>query len=123
MKYYYEEGKDDGSADATHLRFQAIARYASARSGDAPFTMNDQDQIVGQVDAWPLQGTYPTSQWQPGAIVDDPYEIQLSGEIPPGNYRLQVGLYLLATLRRLPLLDAQGQPVDDKVIVGGLSVE
>lgn len=35
-----------GSADATHLRFQAIARYASARSGDAPFTVNDQDQIV-----------------------------------------------------------------------------
>lgn len=35
-----------GSTDATHLRFQAIARYASARSGDAPFTVNDQDQIV-----------------------------------------------------------------------------
>lgn len=35
-----------GSADATHLRFQAIARYASARAGDAPFTVNDQDQIV-----------------------------------------------------------------------------
>jgi len=35
-----------GSADATHLRFQAIARYASARGGDAPFTVNDRDQIV-----------------------------------------------------------------------------
>jgi 4-amino-4-deoxy-L-arabinose transferase-like glycosyltransferase len=85
--------------------------------------LDDQDQIVGQVDAWPLQGTYPTGQWPPGEIVEDPYEIHLAGDLPPGNYRLQVGLYLLATLRRLPLLDAQGQPMDDKVVISGLVAE
>ena len=85
--------------------------------------LNDQDQIVGQVDAWPMQGTYPTGDWQPGEVVDDPYEIQLAGYLSPGNYRLQVGLYLLATLRRLPVLDAQGQPIDDKVMVYELKVE
>ena len=35
-----------GNTDATHLRFQAVARYASARSGDAPFIGNGQDQII-----------------------------------------------------------------------------
>jgi hypothetical protein len=85
--------------------------------------LDDQDQIVGQVDAWPLQGTFPTSDWQPGEVVDDPYEIQLAGDLPPGKYRLQVGLYLLATLRRLPVLDAQGQPIDDKVMVYELKIE
>ena len=85
--------------------------------------LNDQDQIAGQVDAWPLQGTYPTGQWQPGEIVNDPYEIQLAADLPPGNYRLQVGLYLLATLRRLPVLDSDGRPIDDKVIVSGLTAE
>ncbi len=35
-----------GCADATHLRFQSIARFASARAGDAPFIVNDRDQIV-----------------------------------------------------------------------------
>ena len=35
-----------GSSDATHLRFQSVARFASARAGDAPFTVTDQDQIV-----------------------------------------------------------------------------
>jgi hypothetical protein len=83
--------------------------------------LNEQDQIVGQVDAWPLQGTYPTSQWAIGEIIEDPYEIQLSADLPPGNYRLQVGLYLLSTLRRLPVLDAQGQPLDDKVNVSDLT--
>ncbi|EAQ29077.1 hypothetical protein NAP1_15798 [Erythrobacter sp. NAP1] len=35
-----------GTSDATHLRFQAVARYASARAGDAPFTGNGSDQIA-----------------------------------------------------------------------------
>lgn len=35
-----------GMSDAMHLRFEAIARYASARAGDAPFTDSDKDQIV-----------------------------------------------------------------------------
>lgn len=35
-----------GASDATLLRFQSLARYASARTGDAPFTGNDSDQIV-----------------------------------------------------------------------------
>jgi len=34
------------TSDATHLRFQSIARYASARAGDAPFKGNGHDQIV-----------------------------------------------------------------------------
>lgn len=35
-----------GSSDAAHIRFQAVARYASARAGDAPFTGNGKDQII-----------------------------------------------------------------------------
>ena len=35
-----------GSTAESQARFQAIARYASARAGDAPFTANDRDQIA-----------------------------------------------------------------------------
>ena len=82
--------------------------------------LDAQDRIVGQVDAWPRQGTYPTSQWSPGETVRDPYQVWLDGDLPPGDYRVQVGWYLLATLRRLPVLDAAGTPVDDKLIYPGL---
>ncbi len=75
------------------------------------------DRLVGQVDAWPVQGTFPTSQWTPGEVVRDPYLVQLAAELPPGDYRLHVGLYLLATMARLPVLDASGTAVDDKVEV------
>ncbi len=75
------------------------------------------DRLVGQVDAWPVQGTFPTSQWTPGEVVRDPYLVQLAAELPPGDYRLHVGLYVLATMARLPVLDAGGTAVDDKVEV------
>ncbi len=76
------------------------------------------DRIVGQVDAWPVQGTRPTSTWQPGEVIRDPYMVQLSPDLPPGDYRVIVGLYLLATGQRLPVVDEAGNAVDDKVIIG-----
>ncbi len=76
------------------------------------------DRIVGQVDAWPVQGTFPTSQWRPGQVVTDPYVVELAPELPPGDYRVIVGLYLLATGQRLPVVDESGNAVDDKVEMG-----
>jgi hypothetical protein len=73
------------------------------------------DRIVGQVDAWPVQGTFPTSQWPPGESITDPTLVQLSADLPPGDYRVHVGFYLLATLARLPVVDESGAAVDDKV--------
>jgi hypothetical protein len=84
--------------------------------------LDAHDQIVGQVDAWPMQGTYPTSQWKPGEIVDDPYLVQLAADLPPGQYRLQIGWYLLSTLRRLSVLDEDGLPLDDKMTIENLVV-
>jgi hypothetical protein len=74
------------------------------------------DRIVGQVDAWPVQGTFPTSQWRPGEVVRDPYVVQLSDDLPPGDYRVIIGLYLLATGQRLPVVNEAGNAIDDKVV-------
>jgi len=43
-------------------------------------------------------------------------------DAPPGAYRVEAGFYLLATLERLPVLDADGAPVDDKTLIAGLTV-
>jgi len=85
--------------------------------------LDERDTIMGQTDAWPVQGTYPTSQWKLGEKIVDRHEVQLADELPPGSYRLQVGFYLLATLRRLPVLGPEGLPVDDKAIVATLTVD
>jgi hypothetical protein len=79
--------------------------------------VDEQDRIVGQADSWPLQGTFPTSQWLMGEILWDPYLVRLSEDLQPGQYRLYVGWYLLGTQRRLSVVDEAGTAVNDKVVV------
>ncbi len=50
-------------------------------------------QLVAQQDNWPVEGLAPTDSWQPGAIVRDPYRLELPDNAPAGDYRLLVGLY------------------------------
>jgi hypothetical protein len=83
--------------------------------------LDENDRLAGQVDAWPLQGTYPTGQWRPGEVVRDPYLIHLDANLQPGSYRLIVGWYLLGTLRRLPVLDEMGTAVGDHFMLPGLT--
>jgi hypothetical protein len=79
-------------------------------------------RLHGQVDAWPVQGTYPTSSWQAGESITDPYLVRLEDDAPPGNYQLEIGLYLLGTNARLSVLGPDGLPVDDRVLLEGLVV-
>jgi hypothetical protein len=79
--------------------------------------------VHGQVDAWPVQGTRPTSGWRPGERLLDAYEIRVPDDAPPGDYEVEVGWYLLATLERLPVLaEGGGAAVDDRVLRAGLAV-
>ena len=75
---------------------------------------NNSGDILVQRDGQPLEGTYPTSHWQPGEIVIDP--IPLPPDIPAGEHIIYVGLYRLDTLQRLPVAnDASGE---NAVILG-----
>ncbi|MEP7359068.1 MAG: hypothetical protein ABI847_17590, partial [Anaerolineales bacterium] len=79
-------------------------------------------QVHGQVDAWPVSGTRATSGWASGEIINDPYTIRVEPDAPPGEYQVEIGLYLLSTGERLPVLNADGEPVDDHVLLAGLRV-
>ena len=78
--------------------------------------------VHGQVDAWPVSGTQATSTWAPGQPIHDAYTLQAPADAPPGDYQVEIGLYLLATGQRLPLLNAAGEVVDDRVLVEGLRI-
>ncbi len=108
-------------------QFTLNLRWQSLSSMNEDYTifiqvLDAQDRIVGQVDAWPLQGTYPTTQWEVGEIIEDPYRVQLDADLPPGSYKLHIGWYLLSTLRRLSVLNKDGQATDDKLVIDGLYV-
>ena len=80
------------------------------------------DHIVGQLDSWPVQGTWPTSQWSSGTEVTDVVQLFIEPDASPGPYRLEVGWYLLETMQRVPVLNDDGAPVDDRVLLEGLVV-
>jgi hypothetical protein len=82
------------------------------------------DGIVhGQVDMWPVQGTLPTTRWPINDPIADRFEVRVPDDAPPGEYTIEAGWYLLATLDRLPVLDANGVAIDDKFLLRGLTIK
>jgi hypothetical protein len=63
-------------------------------------------ELIAQQDNPPVRGTCPTDGWVPGALVEDPYEIEVPPDAIPGEYALSTGLYDPATLERLPAFGA-----------------
>lgn len=88
-----------------------LTLYWQARR-DAP-----RDYVVGiqlrtvsdqEVTYWlgrPVYSGYPTHEWRLGQIVQDPWQLSTSGDLPPGRYWLHVTLFDSASGR--PLASAQ----------------
>ena len=75
-------------------------------------------KVWGQMDQLPLKGLFPTSRWGKGEVVDDDYAITASADAPPGEYRLEVGMYNWITGERLAVFDANGQRIaEDRVLL------
>ena len=75
------------------------------------------EEIVAQDDAMPRQNQYPTSWWAEGEVISD--EIKLSmKDVPPGRYRLALGVYDPRRVDRLAAVGPDGTPVvNDRVIL------
>lgn len=73
--------------------------------------IGDQPEPVAQADGPPLGGDYPTSLWAAGEEIVDPHPMALPSDLPPGVYRLLVGMYDLETLARLPRQDQKGDSI------------
>ncbi len=73
--------------------------------------------VWAQMDGEPVGGTRATNQWQAGEVIQDRYGLLLPGDIPPGEYEIEVGMYDPATGTRLPIVDAQGNRVADARVI------
>jgi hypothetical protein len=49
--------------------------------------------LQAQQDMQPVTGLQPTSHWKPGDQIVDHHALQLPANLPPGDYKLNVGLY------------------------------
>jgi hypothetical protein len=81
----------------------------------------DGRMLVG-IDRRPVDDFRPTLSWRAGEEIADNYGLPLPGELPPGVYRLIVGLYHAETRQRVPLVDRNGAVVGDAVTLGEIAV-
>jgi hypothetical protein len=91
------------------LHWQALAPPPHAYTVFA-HAFDAAGQAIGQQDNMPRRNQLPTSCWQPGEYVSDPYSIPIA-EGARGPFTVEVGLYRLETGERLPLTAGSGTSV------------
>ncbi len=88
----------------TPARLDFTLAWQASRPPRADYTVFAQllngSRLVAGFDRPPLDGAYPTSTWLPGQVILDLRSIPLDN-VPPGQYRLVVGLYHPETGQRM----------------------
>ncbi len=81
------------------------------------FNASSGNFLWGQQDNEPGGGQALTTLWTPGAIIEDTYRIPVASDAPPGAYTLEIGMYGLVDAARLPVVDANGRPSGDAILL------
>ncbi|MBI3913696.1 MAG: DUF2142 domain-containing protein, partial [Chloroflexi bacterium] len=67
---------------------------------------------IGEWDAYPGNGLYPTRLWQPGEVIVDKYRVPVAADArAPQVARVEVAVYRKASLQNLAARDPQGRVV------------
>ncbi len=67
--------------------------------------------VLAQLDSY-AGGTYPTSRWQPGQVIEDKFQVEVRvAPAAPVAASLEAGLYRLSAQQRLAVTDPRGKPV------------
>jgi hypothetical protein len=82
----------------------------------------DDSGTVVQVDEPPLLGQGFTTHWDPGELVIDEHQLPIDGSIPPGIYRVLIGLYRPDTVRNLRVTGATDVLPGDRVALAQVEV-
>jgi mannosyltransferase len=80
------------------------------------------DTLWGQRDSEPAGGLRPTTTWKAGETIRDNYGLLVLPGTPPGEYRIEVGMYSLDSGQRLPASDASGAPLGDRLLLPAVRV-
>ena len=108
--------------------FTAVLIWETDREIDESYTvfthlLAADGTLIAQQDNIPLYGIRPTTTWLVGEEMEDVYGLQISEDVPPGEYRLVAGMYHSETLERLPVYDGAGNRLPDaSVFLGTIQV-
>jgi hypothetical protein len=75
------------------------------------FVHLERGQVWAQHDGWPADGLKPTSTWAEREIIADQHSVPIGVDVPPGEYRLVVGMYDSESLQPLDASESNGQTI------------
>jgi len=115
------------AGEPLHLRltWQVLARPSTSYTVFIHL-IDGQGQVAFGHDYTPLGGAFPSYLWFPkwleGQSVVDPYTFVLPEDLPAGSYQLEVGMYEMGSIRRIPQFGADGTMTGDRLILGSVTV-
>jgi hypothetical protein len=78
-------------------------------------------RLIAQQDNEPLERSFPTLLWIPkwieGQLVNDPYQLGVPPDLPPGDYWIETGLYGQTSGRRVTIIGRDGNLAGDRAIL------
>ncbi len=74
-----------------------------------------EGRVVTDADSPPSSGLFPTNLWKPGEGLRDRHILKIPADLAPGNYSLEIGMYLPANSVRLPIESASNRA--DKLVL------
>lgn len=84
--------------------------------------LNSDGELVAQSDKL-NPGEFPTRRWPMDKYVPDSHRITLPTDLPPGIYQVVTGMWVQGEGWRLPVFDANGQPIGDYATLYSFRVE
>ena len=84
---------------------------------------DEEDNILGQSDMWPVGGTRPTTSWREDERFVDRHVFEIPGDAQVGDYLLWVGLFDAETGVRLPVFVNGKEQPDGRLLLQTLNVE
>jgi hypothetical protein len=79
--------------------------------------IDEEGDIVAQADHWP--GGLPSQTWAAGQVIVDEVLLPVDADVPPGKYRIAVGLYTAEDGVRLPV---DGETADRVILPQMLNI-
>ena len=68
--------------------------------------IDSSGRVIADADNAPSSGLFPTDRWTVGEIVRDQHTLQVPPDLAPGDYAIEIGMYLPSTGNRLSVGDA-----------------
>lgn len=123
VRYHHDKRSSFRQGETIYLTLYWRAKGPVSRDYSA-FThlLDSEGKFCSGMDKLLGEGFYPTSRWIPGEIYWQDYPLPIPPELPEGRYLVEIGLYNLKTLERLPVLDETGKPVGDRIILETVEV-